>query len=257
MSGESDGRLEAYPDFVSFASLFVFSCYGSQMKIMKIGKCLQSGRDVVLVISMAMALLVAAGFSVTWAADSDDEGFVPMFNGKDLTGWKTEGNWVVEKDGVVALKPRPGEKGWQRYKSYIWAEKQYGDFIIDLEYKYEKTGNSGLFFRVGSLENPVKSGMEVQILDTYGHPDATGPHDSGGVIKTIGPTKNVTKPAGEWNRLTVTAKGSRLKVVLNGEQVVDVDLSTTAAKGKPVKGYLGFQDEAKLLWYRNVRIKEL
>jgi len=202
-------------------------------------------------------LAVVIGLMGIRAAEKDGEGFVPMFNGKDLSGWKTEGNWVVEEDGMVALKPRPGEKGWQRYKSYIWAEKQYGDFVIDLEYKYEETGNSGLFFRVGNLEDPVKSGMEVQILDTYGNAKAITPHDSGGVISTIGPTKNATKPAGEWNRLTVTAKGNQLTVVLNGEQVVDVDLSTTTAKDKPVKGYLGFQDEAKMLWYRNVRIKEL
>ncbi|NOX99949.1 MAG: DUF1080 domain-containing protein [Verrucomicrobia bacterium] len=209
------------------------------------------------IVLSGVTLLLAVGLAQLWAADKDDDGFLPMFNGKDLSGWKTEGNWVVEKDGTVALKPRAGEKGWQRFKSYIWSEKQYGDFIIDLEYKYEATGNSGLFFRVGSLNDPVKSGMEVQILDTYGKPEAITPHDSGGLIGAVGPTKNVTKPAGEWNRLMVTAKGNRLKVVLNGEQVIDVDLSTTKARDKPVKGYLGFQDEAKKLWYRNVRIKEL
>ena len=224
------------------------------MKIMQISKKLQARW---FGVAGVLCLMIVLGFSGMRAADKDDDGFVPMFNGKDLSGWKTEGNWVVQKNGVVTLKPRPGEKGWQRYKSYIWSEKQYGDFIIDLEYKYEKTGNSGVFFRVGSLDDPVKSGMEVQILDTYGKPEAITPHDSGGLIGSVGPTKNVTKPAGEWNQLTVTAKGNRLKVVLNGEQVIDVDLSTTKAKDKPLKGYLGFQDEAKRLWYRNVRIKEL
>ena len=47
------------------------------------------------------------------AADAAD--FVPLFNGKDLAGWKTTGNWVVETDGSVSLHPREGEKGWQRY----------------------------------------------------------------------------------------------------------------------------------------------
>ncbi|MCF6314188.1 MAG: DUF1080 domain-containing protein [Verrucomicrobiales bacterium] len=203
-----------------------------------------------------LLVLGLVGFDLN-AADKDGDGFVAMFNGKDLSGWKTEGNWVVEADGTVALKPREGEKGWQRFKSYIWSEKQYGDFVIQLEYKYEKTGNSGLFFRVGDMDDPVKTGMEVQILDTYGKPEAVTPHDSGGLIGAVGPSKNVTKPAGEWNQLVVTAKGNTLKVVLNGVQVIDADLATTKAKDKPVKGYLGFQDEAKLLWYRNVRIKEL
>ena len=43
-----------------------------------------------------------------------EPGFVEMFNGKDLTGWQTKGNWIVEKDNVITLKPRPGERGWQR-----------------------------------------------------------------------------------------------------------------------------------------------
>lgn len=206
---------------------------------------------------VAVVWLLAVGLVQLWAADKDKEGFVSMFNGKDLSGWNTEGNWVVEKDGTVALKPRRGEEGWQRFKSYIWSKKSYGDFVIDLEYKYEKAGNSGLFFRVGDMDSPVKTGMEVQILDTYGNAKAITPHDSGGLIGAVGPTKNVTKPAGEWNRLTVTAKGNHLTVVLNGEQVIDVDLSTSKAKNKPLRGHLGFQDEAKLLWYRNVRIKEL
>jgi len=189
-------------------------------------------------------------------AAAGDEGFTPMFNGKDLTGWQTTGNWVVEKDGTVRLKPRPGERGWQRYSAYLTTRRKYGDFIIDLEFKFGRGGNSGVFLRVGDPNSQVNSGFEVQILDTHGKKKPTA-HDCGGVIGTMAPSKNMVKPAGEWNRYTITCKGSSVKVVLNGQQIIDLDLSKSPLRNRPPIGYIGFQDEAKPVWYRNVRIKEL
>jgi hypothetical protein len=69
------------------------------------------------------------------AALPDKDGFVPLFNGKDLTGWKTEGNWVVE-DGALVLRPRPGETGWKRYNHYIWTVKEYADFVLEQDHGY-------------------------------------------------------------------------------------------------------------------------
>ena len=82
--------------------------------------------------------------------------WVTLYNGKDLTGWKTTGNWFTEPGGVLAIKPRPGETGWKRYDAYLWAEKQYGDFVLDLEYKIPPKGNSGVFVRVGDLFQSVE-----------------------------------------------------------------------------------------------------
>ena len=60
------------------------------------------------------------------------------------------------------------------------------------------------------------------------------------------------KPAGEWNRYTITLDGSQLKVILNGDLIQDLDLSQSAMKDRPNEGYISFQDEAKRIWYRNV-----
>jgi len=185
-----------------------------------------------------------------------DDGFKPMFNGKDLTGWKTTGNWKVEKDNVIALKPRPGERGWQRYDAYLTTARKYKDFILDLEFKFKKRGNSGVFLRVADPKSQVNSGFEVQILDTHGK-KKVGAHDCGGVIGTAGPSKNMVKPAGQWNRYTISCIGPQLKVVLNGQQIIDLDLSKSRLKDRPPSGYIGFQDEGKFIWYRNVRIKEV
>jgi len=186
----------------------------------------------------------------------DADGFSPMFNGENLDGWKTTGNWVLEDGGIVTLRPRPGEEGWQRYDAYLMTDRKYTDFVIDLEFKIGKGGNSGVFFRVDDPLNPVDTGIEVQILDTHGKKDP-GHHDCGGVIRTAAPSKNMAKPAGEWNRYIITSQDGQLTVVLNGEQIIDLRFDESAMKDRPEIGYIGFQDEAKRVWYRNVRIKEL
>ena len=186
----------------------------------------------------------------------DAPAFEEMFNGTDLTGWKTSGNWVVESGNVITLKPRPGESGWQRYQDYLTTDRKYGDFVLDLEFKFNQAGNSGVFMRVGDLKDHVKGGFEVQILDTHGK-KKYGAHDCGGVIGTSAPAAMAVKPFGQWNRYTITLKGSQLKVVLNGQEIQQLDLSQTGLKDRPSEGYISFQDEAKRIWYRNVRIKEL
>ncbi|MGD9857394.1 MAG: DUF1080 domain-containing protein, partial [Planctomycetaceae bacterium] len=91
--------------------------------------------------------------------------FTSLYNGKDLTGWKTAGNWLPQEDGSLLIQPRAGETGWQRYDAYLWSEKKYKDFVLDLEYAYPPGGNSGVFFRVGDRDDPVQQGIEAQILD--------------------------------------------------------------------------------------------
>ncbi len=190
------------------------------------------------------------------AKDSDD-GFVTLYNGKDLSGWTTTGNWLVEADGVLAIRPREGETGWKRYSAYLYTDKKYDDFVFDLEFKIPTEGNSGVFFNIADIADPVTSGLEVQILDSYGVEKELGHHDNGGVIKTSAPLKNASKPAGEWNRMVITCQGDSLKVELNGQLVQDLKLSETESKDKPTRGHLALQDHGLPLEFRNIRIMEL
>lgn len=200
--------------------------------------------------------ILGLGLGLLGGAALADDDLKPLYNGKDLTGFKTEGNWVPQADGVLSIIPREGEKGWQRYGSYLWTEKEYGDFVAEVEYKHPKGGNSGVFFRC-ELADPVTNGLEVQILDSHGKAEPLGHHDCGGVIKTAGPSKNMAKPAGEWNKMKITAKGTKLQVELNGEQIIDIDLAETESKDKPLKGYFGLQDHGQPMSFRNIKIKSL
>ncbi|MEQ9407539.1 MAG: DUF1080 domain-containing protein [Fuerstiella sp.] len=185
--------------------------------------------------------------------------FRTLFNGKDLSGWKTTGNWLVQDDGSVLIQPREGEKGWQRYDAYLWSEKKYKDFVLDVEYAYPPGGNSGVYFRVGDRNDPVKQGIEAQILDSSKKDGPVGPHDHGGIIGTVAASKNMSRPPGEWNRMVITCIGSHLQVELNGEQIVDTRLDQGAMKDRPLEGYIGFQDHGQPndIRFRDIRIREL
>ena len=191
---------------------------------------------------------------------SKEAGWKRLYNGKDLSGWETTGNWLPEKDGVLAIRPRQGELGWQRFGAYLWTREPCADFILDLQYSYPKGGNSGVFVRVGDRANPVNTGIEVQILDCWGKPDdKMTAHDHAGIIGTSAPKSNASKLPGEWNHMILCMRGGHLEVDLNGTRVIDLELSKTGLKGRPARGYIGLQDHGapNELRFRHILLKEL
>ena len=159
----------------------------------------------------------------------------------------------------MLIQPREGEKGWQRYGDYLWSEKKYKDFVLDVEYAYPPGGNSGVYFRVADRDNPVETGIEAQILDSSKKTGPLGHHDHGGIIRTVGATKNMSRPPNQWNRMVVTCIGNHLQVDLNGEQITDIQLNEGAMKDRPLEGYIGLQDHGQPhnLRFRSIRIREI
>jgi type 1 glutamine amidotransferase len=188
--------------------------------------------------------------------------WITLFNGQDLAGWTCKpGAWAAE-DGALARKGG----------SDIWTEQQFGDFILDLEFKIDKETNSGVFFRTADINDCVQTGIEMQVLDSYGKPEADK-HDCGAIYDCLAPSKNAVKPPGEWNTLHLVCRGPRIQIVLNGARIIDMNLDDwkeagqnpdgspnkfrTAYKDMPRAGYIGFQDHGKGVWYRNIRIRPL
>ena len=186
-------------------------------------------------------------------------GWTKLYNGQNLDGWRTTGNWIPSDGGVLRIQPRSGERGWRRFGSYLWSEKKYEDFILDLEYSYPAKGNSGVFFRVGDIEKPVATGIEAQILDSTGKKGAMTHHDHGGIIQTVGASRNMSRPPGAWNRMIIACRGHHLAVDLNGERIVDIKLDKSAVKDRPLEGHIGLQDhgEPNVIRFRNIWLKEL
>ena len=208
-----------------------------------------------LIYSFVLLAIIAP--MTTLAGDKD--GWTTIYDGKDLSKIETTGNWLIQDDGSLMLKPREGEKGWKRYSSYLWLKEEYADFEFDFEFKYGPRGNSGFYFRIGDTKDATASGFEVQILDCFGK-QKLGQHDMGGVIRTAGPLANACKKAGEWNRMQVKLKDNKLTVVLNGVTTQDgMDLAAKKPSNKKLesKGRIAIQDHGQQFWVRNIKVKGL
>ncbi len=200
------------------------------------------------------------------------DGFVPLFNGTDLKGWKTTSSHWVAEDGVIALKDRTDNE--EHNDAYLWTERPYGDFVLELEYKTPPLpgdANSGVFLRTTDTSDPVPTGIEIQILNVK--PDAPIARNSPGAIyDLVAPSKIMHRP-GQWNRYIITCNKAKIAVNLNGTVVSQADLDQWTTTGKnpdgsknkfprPLKdfartGYIGLQDHGLPVWFRNIRIKQI
>jgi hypothetical protein len=203
---------------------------------------------------MCIGCLLFTLHTVARSKERDDKGFVPLFKGRDLSGWETTGKWVFEPDGALALKPKNrGFRLFPDYKSFLWSKASYDDFVLDLEFKVAENGNSGVFVRSTSQ----RSYIQAQIRDSHGKQEPLDNSDCGAVVDVAAPSKNMSKPAGQWNRMIITCQQDRMQVELNGEEVINLDLSKSPRTRTVRSGRIGFENKSSPVAFRNVRIKEL
>lgn len=229
-----------------------------------------------LVFVMILAVFLLAGANCGSIKFNQEElgkgGFVSLFNGKDLAGWINgpDESWIVE-DGVITLRRQMD--GREHNADYLWAKDVYDDFVLDLEFKIPERANSGIFLRTSDLKDPVYTGIEVQVSNSFGRNKLSKGGTAGAIYDCLAPTKNTIKTPGEWNRCIITCNDNLITVVLNGEQIIKMDLDKwtehnknpdgssnkfpRALKDFAPKGYIGFQDHGRLVWYRNIKIKRL
>jgi sugar phosphate isomerase/epimerase len=187
--------------------------------------------------------------------------WINLFNDDLANAVYKPGSWEYKK-GILSVV---GEGD-------IWTKEKYGDFVLDLEFKLDPETNSGVFIRTGDIVEWLHTAIEVQILDSYGKriPEK---FDCGAIFDCLAPSRNMVKKPGEWNRYTITAKANKIYVVLNGQQVIDMDLDqwttahknpdgsankfNTAYKEMPRVGNIGLQYHGHPVWFRNIKIMTL
>jgi hypothetical protein len=196
-----------------------------------------------------------------------EEGFVPLFNGKDLTGWKgLVGNPVIRSQMSTEELKRAQEDAdtimrahWKGIDGILVFDgegenlctvKEYEDFELLVDWKIEKSGDSGIYLR-GS--------PQVQIWDP-----AQWPEGSGGLYNNkVGPSKPLEKadnPVGQWNTSWIKIIGERVTVFLNDVLVVDdVVMENYWERDKPIyaAGQIELQAHNTPLYFRNIYIREL
>ena len=207
-------------------------------------------------------ILTILSFIVLWAAVADSgingqEGFIPLFNGKNLEGWVNVNcapeTWQI-KDGMIVSSGLP--------YGVLRTEKQYENYVLELEWRHlKKGGNAGLFVHSDPLPavgKPFTRSIEVQIMDGNAGdvfaiqgasmtPDKPG--QSAGMRSF--PSANRMNPAGEWNHYRVLCLNGNIMLSVNGEEV------TRGYYANPRKGYICLESEGSEVHFRNIRIHEL
>lgn len=206
--------------------------------------------------------------SETIAQGKQDKGFVPLFNGKDLTGWFVEGGdakaWTVADGEIIAWG-----KDW-RTRNYLLSERAYADFALRLEYNLAKGANSGIVLRAFRGEKVPYQGQGhdmhplVSLYETRGTEETGTTH---WILNThnLAPSRSAEqKPAGEWNRLQLEMKGHALRAWVNDNEIAQLTLAANSLLedgSLPAlnrsRGRIGLFKHHGTVRFRNIDIKEL
>jgi hypothetical protein len=190
------------------------------------------------------------------------EGFVPLFNGRDMAGWTGNTVGYYAQDGRMICDPK-------KAGGNVYTTDEYGDFIFRFEFKLTPGANNGLGIRAPLGGDAAYQGMELQILDDTAAKYATlQPYQYHGSIYGVVPAqRGHLKPVGEWNYEEVIARGRQITVKLNGATIVDADLDKASTPEtmdhrahpglKRDKGHIGFCGHGDYLEFRNIRVKSL
>lgn len=223
----------------------------------------------------AAAPIVMADAPKAPAAESAavEEGFVSLFNGKDLTGW-TYGK-AKTKDGERENKAGKGyqiREGGILYSTKadggnLYTEKEYANFIFRFEFKLTPNANNGIGIRAPLTGDSAYVGMEIQVLDDSGsaYTKLRPEQYHGSVYDVFAAKRGSQKPVGEWNTEEIHVDGTKIKVTVNGQVIVDEDLAKVTDEKvlkkhpglKNAKGHIGFLGHGAEVEFRNLRIKEL
>lgn len=202
----------------------------------------------------SVTFLVADDKPNLLSAEEKTAGFELLFNGSDLDGWEHKKNWTIE-DGAIARKDKGGGTTYK-------AKKVPDDFELRFEWKVGKGSNSGVYYRPGQYE--------YQVLDNKVHGDGKNPRTSAASLYfCMAPSKDATRPIGEWNQGRIVCQGSIIQHWLNGERVIDFDYSDPKwakevellrVRGADLKARganLHLQDHGDPVWYRNIKLRTI
>jgi hypothetical protein len=222
----------------------------------------------VLAALMLFSTTMQAQMPTLTAAEKKD-GWKLLFDGKSLAGWRAYKSetpptgWRAD-NGVLIRDGAGGD---------LMTAEQFDDFEMRFEWKVTANGNSGIIYRIATTEEfPWQTGPEYQILHNQGHKDGKAPITSAASNYAVNPpTKDLTRPVGEWNESRLLARGNHVEHWLNGEKVVEYEINSPdwlervkaskfaklANYGRVKRGYIALQDHGDVVSYRNIKIRAL
>jgi hypothetical protein len=197
------------------------------------------------------------------SSEETSQGFESLFNGSHLDKWVGSKTSYIVKDGAIEVDPTGGSGG------NLYTEKEYADFELRFQFQLTPGANNGLGVRAPLTGDAAYVGMELQILDNESPVYAKlNPYQyHGSVYGAIPAMRGYLKPTGEWNDQTVILKGEQVKIILNGQVILDGNIHAASVNGTPDKrdhpglknktGHIGFLGHGDVVRFKNIRIKEL
>jgi len=200
--------------------------------------------------------------------DTSTPGWKALFDSKLSNAIDPQGVWSNTKGVITAAKDES-----------LWSEKEYDDFILDLEFKNADSTNSGVIVHASDIKDWIPHSVEIQIADDFSKEWSSAPPSwqCGAVFGHQAATQHPVKKPGHWNHYTITCIGRKIWIVLNNVLINEFDMSLyTSAKTNPdgseipawlsnplakipLHGHIGFQGKhaGAPIYFRKIKIKEL
>lgn len=202
------------------------------------------------------------------ASADGESGFVSIFNGVDTSGWvygthdgkpHRSGAGYGVRDGVLFCTAKDGGN--------LFTEREYGDFAFRFEFRLTENANNGIGVRAPLEGDAAYVGLEIQVLDDSGseYRSLKPWQYHGSVYGVVAARRGAQRPVGEWNEEEISIVGSKIRVTLNGQVIVDSDLASVRdpeiLKAHPGlerrRGHIGFLGHGTRVEFRNMRLREL
>ena len=211
---------------------------------------------------LAGAGLAALAAAAQMVPETCNEGFVSVFNGKDLSGWQGSTNSYYVQDGVLYSPEKGGGN--------LCTAQPYDNFIYRFEFQLTTNANNGIGIRMTDINKDAAyhAMCELQVLDNtgdkYKHLKEYQYH--GSIYGIVAAKQGALKPVGQWNFQEIRVIGPRITVILNGQVITDADTSTISepfpdGKAHPgfrnTKGFIGFLGHGSKIGFRNMRVKSV
>ncbi|MGB0599794.1 MAG: family 16 glycoside hydrolase [Rubripirellula sp.] len=203
---------------------------------------------------------VAAVDNLSLQGDSIEANWTSLLRGRALTGWNSLApeTWSLS-NGVLRCSGKTTRHTIMSGGACLFTRREYRNFVMRFDYRLASNGNSGVFLRVPGNLMSLKGILEISLMGNR----STSPNvRSGAVFGVVGPSRVLDRPVGQWNEMEIRADGPRIKVTLNDEIALFVDLRNLVEYNeRPLwrrdSGRIGLQHHNCPVEFRNLRIQEL
>jgi hypothetical protein len=191
------------------------------------------------------------------------QGFKLLFDGTNLDNWVGNKAGYLLQDGAIVVNPQSTSGG------NLYTKEEYSDFEYRFEFQLTPGANNGLGIRAPLEGDAAYVGMELQILDSEAdiYKNLQSYQYHGSIYGVVPARRGYLRPIGEWNEEVVVVKGTRVKVILNGETITDADIKEASISGtldhkehpglKRTTGHIGFLGHGDVVRFRNIRVLSL